>query len=527
MNGCTSLTGSGTSAPKTTPGAPTVKVIDNCDGSSDLTASDYTGDLLWSNGATTATIHVTDAATYTVTQTVNGCTSLAGSGTSAPKSKPITGITVDPQTCTGGVAQFKLTATGNGTLFVWSKSAGADGSFSTTTNSPTVYTPGANDKTNGVTITLTTSLNGCTNTATTTLKTTSCGPYYTVTQGFYGNVGGKACSPSGTLYTSGTKGNVDGLIATSIKNMPGQQLKLGISGNNRTFTMGYTSTEDKNLITYMPATQTATAITANSGTNNNTNILNNLPKLYNKKISDVLLGQTITLALNVYIPKNTLGSFVLQNGYLTTQKADPSNCSAPKVLLCSKDNTSISSLQITTNAGLKAWINSGGKTVSDLLNLASNALGGGNIATLTGQSGVTLSDINNAVDVINRSFDGGRFFIGYYTTQQSCSTLSSSSIASVSVSNPGTTVSNLSVKAYPNPYTSSVNFRFVSPVSGKATLEIYSLLGQRLAIIDKGKIDAGIESSFTYNVPVSNRVPVMYKVTVGTRTFRGTLIPAK
>ncbi len=329
------------------------------------------------------------------------------------------------------------------------------------------------------------------------------------------------------MYTSGTKGNVDGLIATSIKNMPGQQLKLGTSGNNRTFTMGYTSTEDKNLITYMPATQTATIITANSGTNNNTNILNNLPKLYNKKISDVLLGQTITLVLNVYIPKNTLGSFVLQNGYLTTQKVDPSNCSAPKVLLCSKDNTSISSLQITTNAGLKAWINSGGKTVSDLLNLASNALGGGNIATLTGQSGVTLSDVNNAVDVINRSFDGGRFFIGYYTTQQSCSTLSSSSIASISVSNPGTTVSNLSVKAYPNPYTSSVDFRFVSPVSGKATLEIYSLLGQRLAIIDKGKIDAGIESSFTYNVPVSNRVPMMYKVIVGTQTFRGTLIPAK
>ncbi len=85
VNGCTSASGSGTSAPKTTPGAPTVGVVNNCDGSSDLTATNFTGSLLWSNAATTASIHVTNAATYTVTQTVNGCTSASGSGTSAPK----------------------------------------------------------------------------------------------------------------------------------------------------------------------------------------------------------------------------------------------------------------------------------------------------------------------------------------------------------------------------------------------------------------------------------------------------------
>jgi hypothetical protein len=77
---CTSAEGSGTSAPNTAPDAPHVDVINNCDGSSDLTASNYTGSLLWSTGATTATIHVTDAATYTVTQKVGDCTSAEGSG---------------------------------------------------------------------------------------------------------------------------------------------------------------------------------------------------------------------------------------------------------------------------------------------------------------------------------------------------------------------------------------------------------------------------------------------------------------
>ncbi len=72
------------------PSAPGVNVVNNCDGSSDLTATTYSGALLWSNSATTATIHVTNATatTYTVTQTVSGCTSGSGSGTTAPKATP-------------------------------------------------------------------------------------------------------------------------------------------------------------------------------------------------------------------------------------------------------------------------------------------------------------------------------------------------------------------------------------------------------------------------------------------------------
>jgi hypothetical protein len=45
-----------------------------------LTASEYTGTLLWSTGESTASITVQTAATYTVTTTnASGCTSLQGS----------------------------------------------------------------------------------------------------------------------------------------------------------------------------------------------------------------------------------------------------------------------------------------------------------------------------------------------------------------------------------------------------------------------------------------------------------------
>jgi hypothetical protein len=66
-----------------TPLAPTVTVVENC-GSSTLTASGFTGSLLWSTNETTTSITVTVAGPYTVTQTVNGCTSPPGTGIAAP-----------------------------------------------------------------------------------------------------------------------------------------------------------------------------------------------------------------------------------------------------------------------------------------------------------------------------------------------------------------------------------------------------------------------------------------------------------
>jgi hypothetical protein len=93
------------------PGAPKVEVVNNCDGSSDLKASDYTGALLWSNGATTVTIHVNAGGNYTVTQTVNGCTSPSGSGNAAPNNtppRPAVTIT-EPKLCGPSTATVTVT----------------------------------------------------------------------------------------------------------------------------------------------------------------------------------------------------------------------------------------------------------------------------------------------------------------------------------------------------------------------------------------------------------------------------------
>ena len=88
LNGCVNTPQSYSITVYPTPIAPTVSVVNNCDGTSDLKASLYSGSLLWSTSESSVTIHVNAAATYTVTQTVLGCKSPQGAATTMPLLQP-------------------------------------------------------------------------------------------------------------------------------------------------------------------------------------------------------------------------------------------------------------------------------------------------------------------------------------------------------------------------------------------------------------------------------------------------------
>jgi hypothetical protein len=115
VNGCTSAATVVTAAPKTIPSAPTVTVVDNC-GYSILTATGITGSVLWNTNETTPSITVTTAGTYSVTQTVGGCTSNAGAGTASPKTIPGVPVVKVVDNCGSSV----LTATGITGSVLWS-----------------------------------------------------------------------------------------------------------------------------------------------------------------------------------------------------------------------------------------------------------------------------------------------------------------------------------------------------------------------------------------------------------------------
>jgi hypothetical protein len=89
-----------------------------------------------------------------------------------------------------------------------------------------------------------------------------------------------------------------------------------------------------------------------------------------------------------------------------------------------------------------------------------------------------------------------------------------------------TTTKELQVQAFPNPFSNTVNFRFVSPVSGRAVLEVFNTQGQRVGIVFDGKIDAGAAKSVQFTTRLTNQA-LIYKLKVGDKTVRGTVLEFK
>ncbi|MES2005972.1 MAG: LamG-like jellyroll fold domain-containing protein [Bacteroidota bacterium] len=117
VNGCVSAVAIVTAIPKAIPSAPVVTVADNC-GSTTLTASGVTGNLIWSTGETTASI-VVATGSYTATQTVNGCISAAATVTAAPKTIPSAPVVTVSNNCGSTI----LTASNVTSGLAWSTGA--------------------------------------------------------------------------------------------------------------------------------------------------------------------------------------------------------------------------------------------------------------------------------------------------------------------------------------------------------------------------------------------------------------------
>jgi hypothetical protein len=85
----------------------------------------------------------------------------------------------------------------------------------------------------------------------------------------------------------------------------------------------------------------------------------------------------------------------------------------------------------------------------------------------------------------------------------------------------------VSVTAYPNPFEDNVRFSINSDISGRATLEVYSLLGVKLQTVYTGYVFAGKGQTINYQVPDLYRTTLIYKLMVGGKTVTGKLINVK
>jgi hypothetical protein len=87
--------------------------------------------------------------------------------------------------------------------------------------------------------------------------------------------------------------------------------------------------------------------------------------------------------------------------------------------------------------------------------------------------------------------------------------------------------SKLRVSAYPNPFTDKVKFSIESPVSGKASLVIYNIMGQKLHTVYQGYLFAGRGQVIDYNVPSIYKGSLIYTLKVGDRQVTGKVIQIK
>jgi len=154
----------------------------------------------------------------------------------------------------------------------------------------------------------------------------------------------------------------------------------------------------------------------------------------------------------------------------------------------------------------------GDNTVQGLLNLANRALGGEFPAD------INAGNIAQAIEAINNGFDGCRILNGW-----------GNSVAAPIVPVPTHTCAGTVqvVGVYPNPYTNKVYFRFIAPVTGVALLEVWNLLGDELLQIRK-PVNQCSNEEILYNVPVPNRVPFAYRLSIGNTVIKkGIVISSK
>ncbi|NBO58453.1 MAG: hypothetical protein EBU73_05875, partial [Chitinophagia bacterium] len=248
-------------------------------GSIDITVSGgtVTYAYAWSNGADSEDLSGIASGTYTVTVTdKNGCSVKETFVVNQPD--PVVVNADDKKVCAGIAVDLTASPSGG----VWSGAGVTGSSFMKEVAGvyPVYYV-----YTNG---------NGCIGIDTAYVTVERCGQAFcTYTQGYYGNPGGKSCA-EGLSYS--TKGLMQKALSKG-------SIVLGSIALNKTFTINYNAVDT--LIAILPGGGTPTSL---AYTGDRTPSKLPPAMLKNGKINNVLLSQTITLALNIRI-NSELDSF--------------------------------------------------------------------------------------------------------------------------------------------------------------------------------------------------------------------------
>lgn len=105
-------------------------------------------------------------------------------------------------------------------------------------------------------------------------------------------------------------------------------------------------------------------------------------------------------------------------------------------------------------------------------------------------------------------------------TSNSCPTANASTLETPVVSSLAQTL----VKVAPNPYNDRIRFSVEVAESGKSSLELYSITGQKLKTVFEGHLEKGQTKYIEYNVPFAQRAMMIYVFRQGNQKTAGKLI---
>jgi hypothetical protein len=464
------------------------------------------------------TLNSVGSVTYYAQANLGNCSSARTPITLTIRMTPSTMASNSGPVCVGGNLTLSASNVAGGT-YSWT---GPNGFISSQQNPTINGVASAASGTYSVTVTV----NGCTSApAQTTVVINNCAiTYCTYTQGYYGNAGGKSCSPAGVKSTAE-------LIGTAIANAGGE-LVIGSGGN--TFRVAAGDIAD--LISRLPGGGPSAVL---SGVTRPATY----PLLQRGKIRNSLLSQTVVLGLNLHINWNSstmmsnLGMLELKAGMMYSYaraNEECGNAASNEFNPCSFESVMINDkvIQYLQSVVLVSGTGANKATVSELYALANSVLGGGTRPTINYMGAsyqLTMEDISSVADAINNLFDGCRVFNGY-DAPIACITDAVTSGANQETSRQSLSrdivTGKVQVNAAPNPFLNRVRFTIESPVSGQGSLEVFNTLGQKVQTVFQGQIDAGTRQ-IDFAVPSSVKSNLIYVFRVGEHQVTGKLMNGK
>ncbi|MGE5318281.1 MAG: hypothetical protein ACM3ME_09810, partial [Chloroflexota bacterium] len=314
--------------------------------------------------------------------------------------------------------------------------------------------------------------------------TTSCGlNLCTLTQGFYGNLGGAYCDGTTTIDLLNMLLSTDLTIGTGTRSI----ITHPVTGPNC-------------VINTLPAGGQSSAIAPGGPYD-----LCSLPATMLRpdgSLKNNLIAQTLTMGLNLRLDTE-LGDLELESRYFFTRAS--SDCYDPDAYPLIGTELYYT-LPVTVMTVLGA-----NNSITDLYMLANRALGGEII------SGCSLGDITSALGIINTGLDKCRFI---YFCAVPCVPVTSPQPGGSTTFTELPNKNEATMSIVPNPFSESTEIRYNLTTNSRISLEIYNLYGMKVATLFEGEAKAGFDYTYRFD-PVGDNSEQVFLVVL--RTEFGTV----